>query len=120
MDFEKYFDCSGINGRYQKAVASATALALKSFCEQEQEFEQAVEQSGKSFQECLDSVVKGVGLSISDTDLFRRAAEFYFPTATISFSMKIDLCGNTGCEQPPVQVTESRSFDVSLDSLLDF
>lgn len=119
MDKEKYFDTKGIKGQYQQAVATETAKALKLFCEQESEFEQAIEQSGKSFQECLDSVCKGMRRSCSDFDVYSRAVKFYFSTAEVHFSMQIDLIGDNRYEEPPITITKN-SFDLSLDSLLDF
>lgn len=35
MNIEKYFDRTKIKGKYQQAVATATAKALTLFCEQE-------------------------------------------------------------------------------------
>ena len=119
MDKEKYFDAKSIKGKYQLAVAADTAKALTHFCEQEPEFEQAVEQSGKSFQECLDSVVKGIKQSCSDLEVYSRAVKFYFSTAEVHFNMSIDLCGDNGYTAPPITVTKS-SLSVSLDDLLDF
>lgn len=119
MDFEKYFNPDEVKGRYQKAVASETAKALTEFCGQEQEFEQAVEQSGKTFQDCLDSITAGLGSSCSDLEIYKKAVKFYFPTADISFHISINLCGDTGYEPPPIEVTHS-NLSVSLDSLLDF
>ena len=52
------FDVKNITGNKQQAIASAVADALTSFCNQEPELEQAIEQSGKTFQACLDYVVK--------------------------------------------------------------
>ena len=49
-----YFQYNG-NNRVGKLIAKPTADALLTFCEQEPEFEQAIEQSGKSF----DSIQKG-------------------------------------------------------------
>ena len=99
MDFEKYFDKKSIKGRVQSAIAEETAQALQQFCEQEQEFAQAVEQSGKTFQQCLDHVIKGMvkignNGSLSDFDTYSRAAEFYFPGAKVNFQMRIDLIGD--------------------------
>ncbi|MDE6658410.1 MAG: hypothetical protein K2J88_07510 [Oscillospiraceae bacterium] len=105
MNLEEYFDTSHIKGQYQKAVAEATANTLKNFCRQESEFLQAVEQSGKSFQDCLDSVIKGVSKSISDFDVYTRAVKFYFPCAEIRCRMELDLVGNT--ETAP----EEKPFD---------
>ena len=119
MDIEKYFDRTKIKGKYQQAVAVETAKALTLFCEQEAEFEQAIEQSGKSFQECLDSAVQGIKASCSDFEVFSRAVKFYFSTAEVHFNMSIDLCGDNGYTAPPITVTKS-SLSVSLDDLLDF
>lgn len=110
-----------IKGQKQKAISSAVAEALTSFCEQEPEFEQAILQSGKTFQACLDEVVKDCGSCLSDIEAYRRAVKFYFSTATVSFRMEIDLCGNNGAEKP-ITMTENKSdvLSVSLDDLLDF
>lgn len=94
MDLQKYFCASGIKGNIQQAIAKETADTLKQFCTQEAEFMQAVEQSGKSFQNCLDYVAKGAGSSLSDFKAYSKAVEFYFPGAKIQFQMKIDLIGD--------------------------
>lgn len=125
MNKEKYFNIKNIKGRKQAAIAEAVAKALKQFCEQEQEFEQAVEQSGKTYSECLDSVCKGVGASISDLDAYSKAVKFYFTTAEVHFNMSIDLGGGNGYEEPPITVThnspkKAATLTVSLDELLDF
>lgn len=119
MDRDKYFAVKEIKGRKQSAIAPATAQALISFCEQEPEFEQAVEQSGKTFSECLDSVVEKTGNSISDLEVYRKAVAFYFSTATVHFNMSIDLCGEN---EKSITMTQSRKagLSVSLDDLLDF
>lgn len=125
MDKKAYFDTKKIKGNYQKAVAKETAKALISFCEQEQEFEQAIEQSGKTFQQCLDDACKGIVKSISDLEMFSRAVKFYFSTAAVHFSMSIDLSGDNGYEAPPITKTDSKpketsGLTISLDDLLDF
>lgn len=123
MDREKYFDTNGIKGKYQKAIANETAEALILFCKREPEFEQAVEQSGKSFQECLDSITKGIKDSASDLKIYNKAVKFYFSTATVHFDMTIDLSGGNGHTDPPITMTQSKpksSLSVSLDELLDF
>lgn len=119
MILEEYFNHKTIKGKYQGAVARETANALISFCYQEPEFEQAIEQSGKSFQECLDDAVKGIKSSCSDFEVFSRAVKFYFSTAEIHFNMTIDLIGSNKYEEPPITMTKN-SFEMSLDSLLDF
>ena len=113
MDKDKYFSCAGIIGEVQQAVAERTAEALRLFCTQSTEFAQAVEQSDKTFQQCLDSVNIAVNRrsSVSDFEVFKAAAEFYFPGAEIHFDMRIDL----GEEPEP-----ERSIAVSFDDLLNF
>lgn len=123
MDLKKYFDVKNIKGRYQRAIASETAKALMLFCEQEQEFEQAIEQSGKMFQECLDAVVKDFGVAVSDIEVYGKAVKFYFSTAAIHFDMTIDLGGDNGHTDPPITMTQNKpksSLSVSLDDLLNF
>ena len=118
MDLEEYFDAIHIKGQYQKAIAGATANALKDFCKQESEFLQAVEQSGKSFQDCLDEVVKGISGSISDFDVYSRAVKFYFPGATVHFCMEIDLIGNA--DGTVLEQKEPRTLSAVFDSLADW
>lgn len=123
MNTKKYFFSGKIKGKYQRAIAPETAKALTSFCEQEPEFAQAVEESGKTFQECLDSVCKNIGSSISDIEVYSRAVKFYFSTAKVHFIMTIDLCGDNGHKDPPIIMTQHNkpeSLSVSLDELLDF
>lgn len=122
-DLKGYFDTSVIVGKYQRAVAPKTAKALMQFCEQEPEFEQAIEQSGVDFQCCLDKVIKGVGESISDLEVYTKAVKFYFSTAVVHFHMTIDLSGDNGHTEPPITMTQSKpksSLGLSLDELLDF
>lgn len=119
MNFEDYFDLKAIKGRYQTAIAESTAKALQGFCFQEQEFAQAVEQSGKSFQDCLDAVTKNVGQSVSDFDVYSRAAKFYFPGAEIHFRMEIDLIGNAD-RTAPEQSKQDKKLSVAFDSLADW
>lgn len=118
MDTKSYFSVNKISGRYQQAMAPSIAQALKNFCKQESEFEQAIEQSGNSFQQCMDAVAKGVGGSISDIDAYKKAVKFYFSTATIHFNMTIDLCGDI--DSPPITMkkNDKSALSVSLDELL--
>ena len=88
-----------INGQKEKAMAGAVAEALRSFCRQDAEFAQAVDQGG-SFADCMAAVAKGVGSSISDLDAYKKAVGFYFPGAKINFQMTIDLIGDAA---PPAE-----------------
>lgn len=122
MNIKEYFDVSEIKGQFQRAVAAETAKALMQFCEQEQEFLQAIEQSEKSFQQCLDSIVKNVR-SMSDIEVYTKAVKFYFSTAVVHFHMTVDLSGDNGYTAPPITMKRYKSqnsLSVSLDELLDF
>lgn len=83
----------GITGQKEKAMAPTIAAALGSFCEQNEEFRQAVEQ-GPEFQKCMAAVAAGVGSSISDLEAIKRAVEFYFKGARVAFEMRIEMDGD--------------------------
>ncbi|MBQ8297670.1 MAG: hypothetical protein IJX77_07810 [Ruminococcus sp.] len=127
MDKEKYFKTKGVKGRYQQAIAAETAKALTLFCDQEPEFEQAIEEKGTSFQDCLDKITEGIKGSCSDLEVYKRAANFYFPGATVRFHMTINLVGEAAesaaeTAAPPITMTKHKpeSLSVSLDDLLNF
>lgn len=114
-----YFDVKP-KGRHAQVLAKPTANALMEFCRQEPEFEQAIEQSGKTFGDCLTAITKGIGQSISDLEIYTRAVKFYFPVAAVRFHMTIDLCGDNGAVDPPITQHKNEPMQLSLDSLLDF
>lgn len=116
-NLESYFSTNGLKGKIQNAIAKETAEALKTFCTQEAEFAQAVEQSGKSFQECLNYIAKNAGNAISDFKAYSKAVEFYFPGAKIQFQMKIDLIGDASGTVPE---QKPKTLTASFDSLADW
>ena len=81
-----------IKGAKESAIKQAAMDALLNFAGQEPEFAQAIAQGG-SFSACMAAVCKGVGTSISDLEVYRRAAAFYFPGADVRFEMRIELAG---------------------------
>lgn len=91
--------------------------ALKDFCEQNEEFARAVVQNSKTLVECADEITKGIGGYASDIDIYKKAVDFYFPTATIKFTMEIDLGDDGFSNSKP---SEESGLKLSLDSLLDF
>ena len=115
---ETYFSTKKITGQVQRVIAPRTAEALTLFCSQSKEFTQAVEQSGKTFQECLDSIAKGINKNgaVSDFDVFKAAAEYYFKGAVIHFDMRIDL--GEGDEPAESVQPESKTLSISLDDFL--
>ena len=108
-------------GQYETEVKSAVLRTLCKFCEQNAEFKQAIEQSGKSFADCLKATVKGVaGSSLEDLEVYKRAVAFYFPTADIKCTMTLDL-GDGGFSNSKTSTeADSGKLQLDLDSLLDF
>lgn len=88
-----------------QAVSSAVVDILRRFCMQEEEFAQAFFQSEKPIEDCIEHTVKGAGNSISDFDIYKRAAEFYFPGAKVKMELSIDLVGDAAT--PPT--TENKN-----------
>ena len=76
--------------RYESAMKSAVLEALESFCQQNEEFAQAVVQ-GDSFEKCMAAVAKGCGSSLSDIEAYQRAAAFYFRGAEVKMELHIQL-----------------------------
>lgn len=112
-----------------KAIESATAAALKLFCKQSEEFARAIVESDKTFEDCLNEIVKGVGSSISDFDIYSKAVEFYFPGAKIEFKMLIHMSeyemDESNEDLQPAAALQSTikpaaNISLSLDSLLDW
>lgn len=79
-------------GNKAKAVSGHVAANLKSFCKNAQ-FAAAVIKSEKTLSDCCEEIMKKVGDSISDIEVYRRAAKFYFPGAVVKFSMQIEVDG---------------------------
>ncbi len=98
--------------------------ALSEFCRQDAEFAQAVYEQDKTLSDCCTEIMKDVGGSISDLEVYKRAVKFYFSTATISFHMSIDLCGDNGADKGSKRLElpdkPKSLLDISLDDLLDF
>ena len=114
--------------RHGAAVGAEVVKILKDFCTQNSEFAQAVEQSDKTVNDCIESTVKNCGSSISDIEVYRKAVTFYFPGATVSFKMNLDLgdggFSNITAEQPKQseqpKPSKNHTLQLDLDSLLDF
>ena len=100
-------------GRYEKAICKDVKAVLSNFCRDNSEFAQAVAQSDKTFDLCLANCVKGCGSSISDLEVFSRAAAFWFEGAKVRFEMTLDL-GDGGFSN------DKKEVKLSLDSLFDF
>lgn len=107
-------------GKYETEVKNAVLRTICKFCEQNAEFKQAIEQSDKSFSDCLTATVKGAGASLEDLDVYKRAVAFYFPGADIKCTMTLDL-GDGGFSNNEMSTDkDSGKLQLDLDSLLDF
>lgn len=105
-------------GRYEKAVNSAVANALREFCGQSEEFARAIVESDKTYDDCLTAICKGIGQSISDFDLYTKAVQFWFPGAIVEYKMTIRM---SEYEVEEEQHEEPKTdISLSLDSLLDW
>lgn len=102
-------ESAAVNGQKEKIMAPAVGEALTNFCLQDEEFAQAVVQGG-SFHDCMVQVAKGVGNAISDLDAYKKAVQFFFPSAKIRMQMAIDLHGKSDCAEatPEVPAAEEK------------
>ena len=113
LNFE-HKECKGLTQK-GNAVKDYVFEALITFCQQNEEFSQAVFNKQESLKECVEQTVKSCGTSISDIDVYKKAVSFYFLGATVHFEMKIDL-GDGGYSNLK---SEGKSLTVSLDELFD-
>ena len=116
---ENEFKQAGKMSAKGQAVAETVLNALKEFCRQNSEFAQAVVQCDKPLKECIEYTVKECKSSISDNELYRRAAQFYFPTAEVHVTLTIDL-GDNGFSNKQAEESKPNVLGISLDGLLDF
>lgn len=107
-----------ILGKKETAVKDAVLKTICKFCEQNDEFKQAIEQSNKPFVDCLKATVKNAGTSIEDLEVYKRAVAFYFPGADIKCTMTLDLGDDGFSNNEPA--SEEHKLSLDLDSLLDF
>ena len=73
------------------AVKKAVHDALVTFCGQNEEFAQAVAQSGKTLSAVCEECVKNVGQSVSDLEVYRSAVAAYFPGAQVDCVMTVRM-----------------------------
>ena len=105
--------------RYMEVVAEPVAKALHGFCRQSEEFARAITETDRTFQECLETITKGIGQSISDVDIYQRAVGYYFPGAKIEFKMTIRM-SEYETEKPEPIHKPKKKIDLSLGSLIDW
>ena len=76
-------------GKYAAAVANSCKNALLEFAKQDEEFAQAIIEG--SFVDCMKAVEKQLSgkKAVSDFDVYKICASYYFPGAEIDFEMSI-------------------------------
>ena len=102
------------SGNYDRAASvmkGPVREALESFCEQNDEFAEAVLQ-GENFGECMKAVAKGCGSALSDLEAFKRAAGFYFKGADVQMQLTIRLEGD------PEKPAERKPIILNLEDFL--
>lgn len=105
------------DNRYINAVKLPVMQSLIKFCEQDDEFAQAVAEPGsKSFAGCLSAVVKGCGNVLSDVEAYRRAASYYFDGAYVEMQMVIHV--NPHDAESTTHVIKTETKVISLLDLL--
>lgn len=79
--------------KYGEAVYAYVANALREFCNQSDVFSATLYKTKRSLSDCIREIMKGCGKSISDIEVYRRAAKLYFPNSEVEFVMKISILG---------------------------
>lgn len=86
-------ELKGFKGNQKaSAISKYVAKTLKDFCKVGA-FAAAVAKSKKTLKDCCEEITKGSGNHISDIEVYRKAAQFYFPGAVVSFKMEIQADG---------------------------
>ena len=99
--------------RYGNAVHTYVANALRDFCAKSYRFAEVLYKTRRSMSDCVKEIMKGCGQHISDIEVYRRAARFYFPNSDVDFVMTITISGDAPdekyiCKEPPKPKTESK------------
>lgn len=94
-------------------VKNEVTETLKTFCNQDEEFAQAIVQTDKSLYNCLKAIMKDTGREgISDIATYKKAVNFYFAGADIKMTMEIDLIGSAAVDKP-----QGKVIKLSIDDL---
>ena len=104
-------------GRMETVVYKEVAKMLISFCDNER-FASSIVASEKTLSDCCKAIlsdISGAGGGISDLETYKRAAEFYFPTATVL--VRTEICLDA---QQELQRSATGKPSGDIVSLLDF
>jgi len=92
-----------------KAIATHVADKLIQFA-QNKTFGLKVQESVLTLTDCCKEILKGVSHHISDIEVYKRAAKFYFPSSDVEFTMNIIVS-----EQD--KSSNGQRINISLDDL---
>ena len=113
--------------KYAAVIAEPTAKALHGFCRQSEEFARAIAETDKTFKDCLETITKDIGSSISDIEVYQKAVEFFFPGAKVEFKMIIHMSEDempdnepSAPAEPVPEPEQKKDIDLSLGGLLDW
>lgn len=98
-----------------RTIFPRVSSVMMDFCEQNANFAQAVAEDG-SIDELFDYLCKKIadnGYMAADLDVYKWAAGFYFPTATIDYKMTIDLSGGTTADDSPTAAAETPTAEAA-------
>ncbi|MBQ8356210.1 MAG: hypothetical protein IJX39_00215 [Clostridia bacterium] len=98
----------------QKYLATHVAKTCAQFCEQSEEFAAAVMAQDKSLVGCMKAMtLPGRGLGyLSDFEVYRMAARYFFPESDVEWSMKISM--------PAKNQTSAKILELKFEDLLNF
>ena len=103
-----------------KAVYSHVRDALCGFCEQNEEFADAILQNDKTLGACCEKIMEKCGNAISDIEVYARAVEFYFPGAVIEMKMTVYMSKfERDEEKKEKSQSTAKVLDLRLEDLLD-
>ena len=88
--------------KYGNVVKNLLCEKMCKFCEQDEEFAQAVVQGG-SFENCIKAAVVGATNHTEDNEIYNKAVQFYFPGAAVHMTLSIDLCASVRGGPEPME-----------------
>ena len=97
-------------------VADSAYEALCNFCRQSKSFAKAVLEGG-CLLECVTHVMGGTVYAISDLDIYKKCAAYYFPTAKIGMALTIDTAVST-CLNECETIVSAPTMSLKLDDFL--
>lgn len=86
-------------GQKENAVHKYVADVLKDFCQKDERFADVVYRTKRTLSDCVAEIMKGCGNHISDFDVYKKAAQFYFPNSDLECVMTITINGAEPTEE---------------------